>query len=736
MAAPTSKPGKTKQLTPSAAWYRIEGSERDWKGEAKEDLIRWYWQMLLIRRFEERLLELSKSGLIHGPAHASIGQEAGAVGAMSILMPEDKINGTHRAHHQVLMKLLAAVTPQGLDLLADDFTGDMDDVLYRFMAEIMGLEPGYCGGRGGSMHMRDEASGIGGTSAIVGGNPPHAVGYALADKMLKRDRISIAFFGDGAAQNGATYEAMNIAAVQSVPTIFFIENNLYGVSTHLSDITRETRLSSRGAMFGIPSIEVDAMDVVAVHKAMVEARRIIREDGGPVVIEALCYRHFHQYGDMPGSAFGYRSEEEEAEWRSRDPIATAEARLKKLGVLDAAQLQHLDELLSARVKAAAERLTEPDPGGNALRIPQHLWPDPGSKDEGIVGDLSELRGKRFLTRDDMLNGAVEQKRFVVAASETLASAMQRDPRIIVLGEDVHRLSGGVSGMTRDALTNWPERVLPMPIAENGFSGVAMGAALNGLRPVVEIMFGDFCFTAADQIANAIAKVRHMFGSGFPVPLVMRVRISPQTGYGSQHSSDPSAFFNLLPGWRIFSPSNGFDYIGMMNAALTCDDPVVIIEHTDFYQRKYDVPKGDRDYLIPFGQARIVRPGTACTVLAYGVAVEHAQKAAEETGIDAEIIDLRNIDVHGLDWDLIGASIEKTGRVVTAEQTARSLSLAPSWVAEIQDRFFDYLDHEIIRVTGGRAAPTVSAVLNRAALAQVSDVSDALVRIAGKTKIVA
>ncbi|MCO5731498.1 thiamine pyrophosphate-dependent enzyme [Rhizobium sp. SSA_523] len=716
-------------LSPSAQWIRLELEDADWATEAAQDLVHWYGQMLLIRRFEEKLLDLEKAGLIHGPAHASIGQEAGAVGAMSALGAGDKINGTHRAHHQVLLKLLNPQVPQDFDIRSDAFTSGMDEAIYRFMAEIMGLAPGYCGGRGGSMHMRFAEAGVVGTSAIVGGNPPHAVGYALADKMLGRSAISVAFFGDGAAQNGASYEAMNIAAAQSLPVIFFIENNLYGVSTRISEVTRETRLSSRGAMLGIAAIEVDGMDVVAVHQAMKTARDIIEKTGGPVVIEARCYRHLHQSGSRSGSDFGYRSKEEEAEWRSRDPLALARARLTALGHLSPEDFDRIDEVVTDRVAAAAARLTETTPGGNALRIPDRLWPDPASRDEGILGDLSELSGRRMLDHDRLDGREMEKVKFVQAASDVLAAAMERDPTIIVMGEDVHQMRGGVSGFTKGALERWPDRVLPMPIAENGFTGVALGAALNGLRPVVEIMFGDFCFTAADQIAHGVGKVRHMFGGDFPVPLVMRVRVSPHTGYGSQHSGDPSSLFALFPGWRIVTPSTAFDYIGLMNSALACNDPVVVIEHTELYQRDFEVPKGDRDYCIPFGKAHPVRAGEACTVLATSVMVQHAIKAAEETGIDAEIIDLRNIDRHGMDWELIGTSIDKTGRVIIAEQTARSLSMGGAWAGEIQERFFDSLDHEILHVTGGLAAPTVSAVLNRAALASQSDVREALMRIA-------
>jgi 2-oxoisovalerate dehydrogenase E1 component len=716
-------------LSSSAPWFRIELDEADWRNERAQDLIRWYGQMLLVRRFEEKLLDLEKAGLIHGPAHASIGQEACGVGAMSSLVTEDKINGTHRAHHQVLTKLVNAELPAGFDIRKDDFTPGMDTAIYRFMAEIMGLSPGYCGGRGGSMHMRYAEAGIIGTSAIIGGNPPHAVGYALADRMLGCDAISVTFFGDGATLAGTTHEAMNIAAAQSLPVIFFIENNLYGVSTHIAEVTRETRLSSRGAMLGIASIECDGMDVVAVHRAMEEARRIIRETGGPVVIEALCYRHLHQSGSRSGSDFGYRTREEEAEWRARDPIALAEVRLKALGLLSPEEFARIDALVTDRVAAAAQ-LTEPVPGSNALRIPERLYPDPATVDDGIVGDLSEMRGARFLDHDQLSAGSVETIKFVTAASETIAAAMQRDSTIIVMGEDAHQMRGGVSGFTKGALERWPDRILPMPIAENGFTGVALGAALNGLRPIVEIMFGDFCFTAADQIVNGVSKVRHMFGDGFPVPIVLRVRVSPHTGYGSQHSGDPSALFGMFPGWRIVMPSTAFDYIGLMNSAIRCNDPVVLFEHAAFYQREFEVPAGDRDFCIPFGSARVVKQGSACTVLATSVMVQNAVDAARETGIDADVIDLRNLDHHGIDWQTIGNSIRKTNRVIIAEQTARRLSMGATWCAEIQERFFDHLDHEILRVTGGLAEPTVSSVLNRAALGSVEGLKDAMRKIVG------
>lgn len=205
---------------------------------------------------------------MHGPAHASIGQEGGAVGAMSTLTDADKINATHRAHHQFLAKFLNHAVPEGYDPRSSDWPEAMQDVVHRSMAEIMGLMPGYCGGRGGSMHMRWDEAGVLGTNAIVGGNPPQAVGYALAEKLKQSGNFAVTFFGDGGMQNGAAYESLNMAALYDLPIVFFVENNLYGVS----ETTWETRLSAREQGLAVPSVEVDGMDMMAVRKAMQWAR--------------------------------------------------------------------------------------------------------------------------------------------------------------------------------------------------------------------------------------------------------------------------------------------------------------------------------------------------------------------------------------------------------------------------------------------------------------------------------
>ncbi|MGE8317466.1 MAG: alpha-ketoacid dehydrogenase subunit alpha/beta [Comamonas sp.] len=718
----------TSRLTPlktKTAWSRLNTSAADLESIAPRDLLVMLEQMTLVRRFEEKLLKLSVAGILHGPAHSSIGQEGAAVGAMSMLASADKINGTHRMHHQFLAKALNHATAARYNPLSDDVPQAHHEVVYRTYAEILGLTPGYCGGRGGSMHLRYPEAGVYGSNAIVGGNPSHAVGYAFADKLRGDPHVSVAFFGDGAMQSGAAYEAMNLAALYNTPTVFFVENNLYAVSTHVSEQTRETRLSARGLSLGVPAIEFDGMDVVAARLAMEEAVRLIRKQGGPVLLEAQTYRFLHQSGPLKGSAFRYREKSEEEAWQERDPLRVFPRQLMAQGLLDEAGLARIEQRAQALIDGALSRLLENSGDEKTQRIRPELWPDPASVESGIRGDLSELDGLPARELEAADPAALVDAKFQDVIAQAMLRNMQRDDSIFILGEDVHRLKGGTAGATKDIGDHFPERLIGTPICENGFTGLALGAALNGMRPVVEIMYPDFALVAADQLFNQIAKVRHMFGGRFAVPVVVRSRVTAGTGYGSQHSMDASGLFAQYPGWRILAPSRPYDYIGLLNAAMRCSDPVLIVEFNELFKQVGPVPKEDWDYIVPIGKARIARAGRRCTVLGYGTMVDVACEVAERTGIDAEVIDLRTLDPLGVDWETIGASVRRTNALLVVEQTTRGTSIGSRVVSEAQSRLFDWLDHEIVHVSGTESSPVVSKVLERAALAGADAVEAAL-----------
>ena len=709
------------RLHPTQPWMQLSSTPEDWQAADPALLAGMLAQLHLIRAFEETVLELAGEGLVHGPAHSSIGQEGGAVGSIIGLRSSDAVNGSHRGHHQFLAKALTHVTGARHDLGAM-VTPAVAGVLQTTLAEILGLAQGYCKGRGGSMHLQWFEAGALGTNAIVGGGAPLAVGNAWAQKHAGTTDVSVNYFGDGASQIGSVLESMNLAAVWRLPVAFFIENNLYGVSTHVTEISADPKLSVRGQGFGIPCWRVDGMDPLAVHLAMAEATERMRAGEGPAVVEAEVYRFFHQNGPYPGSAFGYRSKEEEEEWRARDPLLRVAAEMRDLGLLDDAAIASVrDQALGAMQEASAALLeADPDQPGKR-RIRPELWPDPAFVDVGLRGDGSELDGARTL---EPIGADVPTApgKFVDAVAAVMGRRMEQDPRIVVLGEDVHRLSGGTNGATKGLAKRFPDRVLGTPISENAFVGLAGGMALDGrFRPVVEFMYPDFMWVAADQVFNQIGKARHMFGGVNPVPLVLRTKVAMGSGYGSQHLMDPAGIFATSPGWRIVAPSTAADYVGLMNAALALEDPVLVIEHVDLYGIADTVPDGDLDYQLPLGRAGVRRTGADATIVSYLSMVRHCLEAVEQTGLDADVIDLRWLDRASLDWETLGDSVRKTGAVMIVEQGAQGTSYG-GWLAdEIQRRFFDWLDQPVQRVTGGEASPSISKVLERAAIARTEEV---------------
>lgn len=716
-------------LEPAQPWIQVQATQEDWESADPALLGTMLGQLHLIRAFEETVLELAGEGLVHGPAHSSIGQEGGAVGSAVGLRSSDAVNGSHRGHHQFLAKALGYVAPDGLDL-QQLVTPDISTVLDKTLAEILGLARGFCKGRGGSMHLQWHDAGALGTNAIVGGGVPLAAGNAFAQKRAGTSDLTVTYFGDGAVNIGSVLESMNLTSAWDIPLIFFIENNLYAVSTTVEEATGESRLSGRGVGFAIPSFRVDGMDPLSVYLTMQKAEEYVRAGNGPAVIEAEVYRFFHQNGAFPGSAFGYRSKEEEESWRARDPLTMMADQMKSLGLINDEIVASVHQQAQEAMSVVAATLVEQDPDGKpgVRRIRPDLWPEPSFVDVGVRGDLSELSGARTQERSDY-TGELIEVRFVDAVADVMDRNMSADDRILVLGEDIHRLKGGTNGATKGLAEKFPDRILGTPISENAFTGLGGGLALDGrYRPVVEFMYPDFMWVAADQVFNQIGKARHMFGGESAVPLVLRTKVAMGSGYGSQHLMDPAGIFATAPGWRIMAASNPYDYVGMMNAALACDDPVVMIEHVDLYMTKGEIPAEGLDYQIPYGKASLVREGSEMTVLTYMSMVNHTREALESTGIDADLVDLRFLDRASLDWDTVGESIRKTNNVLIVEQGAVGTSYG-GWLAdEIQRRFFDYLDQPVQRVTGSEASPSISKVLERAAIAQTAEVEAGLRRV--------
>jgi len=709
-------------LTYRAPWQEVQAIREDWDLLGAAPLLRMLHHLHIVRAFEETVLDLNTKGLVHGPAHSSIGQDGAAVGAISVLRASDLISGSHRGHHQFLAKCLRYLDAGRYDPLSAPLPDTITTMLYRALAEIMGLAPGFCKGRGGSMHLRWAEAGALGTNAIVGGGVPLANGAAWACKRLGAGDVVFTFLGDGAVNIGAVPESLNLASLWSLPICFFMENNGYAVATALAEEMREVRLSSRGGAYGIPALRVDGMNPVAVRLAAQMAVDEMRAGRGPYIIEAEVYRFFHHGGGMQGSAFGYRTKEEEAAWRARDPLVCLARGMIERGWLTEEGDAKLRAGASGVMQEIASRLTEPM--GAKRTIVASLWPDASNPDHGVRGDLSELENARYEELPSA-SGKTGTVKFIDVVPKVMERRMAEDARIFCLGEDIHRLRGGTNGATKGLVERFPDRIIGTPISEQGFVGLAGGVAMEGhFRPVVELMYADFSLVAADQLFNQIAKLRHMFGGDTAVPLVVRAKCALGTGYGSQHSMDPAGLYALWPGWRIVAPSTPFDYVGLMNSALKCNDPVLVIEHVDLYASKGPGPLEDFDYYIRLGKANIARIGRAFTVLTYLAMVPLAVQAADELGIDAEVIDLRSLDRAGLDWETIGASIRKTHHAVVLEQGSWTASYGAMLADEVQRRCFHDLERPVGRIHGGEASPNVSKVLERAAIVGIDRIRDA------------
>ncbi|MGB3388414.1 MAG: transketolase C-terminal domain-containing protein, partial [Pseudaminobacter sp.] len=485
---------------------------------------------------------------------------------------------------------------------------------------------------------------------------------------------------------------------------------------------------TRGQGFAIPSWRVDGMDPLAVYLVMQEALAHMRSGKGPTIIEADVYRYFHQNGPFPGSAFGYRTRQEEDSWRARDPLDRVAREMIARSLTSERAVAALRERVQKTMADIVAGLTAP--ANNRREIRADLWPSPDFSDVGIRSDLKELSGMRH-AEAETFSGKTEERAFVNVIADVLDRRMAEDAGIVVLGEDVHRLKGGTNGATRGLRDKYPDRILGTPISENAFLGLAGGMAMDGrFRPVVEFMYPDFMWVAADQVFNQIGKARHMFGGDIDIPLVLRTKIAMGTGYGSQHSMDPAGIFATSPGWRIVAPSTAFDYVGLMNTALAANDPVLVIEHVDLYQTMQKAPVDDLDYAIPFGKAAIRRQGSQATLLTYSSMVNRSLEAVEALRADVEVIDLRSLDRASLDWETIAESVKKTNLVIIVEQGAQGTSYG-AWLADaIQHRLFDWLDHPIERITGGEASPSISKILERAAFAGTEEIIAGLKSLPG------
>jgi 2-oxoisovalerate dehydrogenase E1 component len=708
--------------------------------------------MLAIREMEEMIVRLRSGGYeplagydYRGPTHVSIGQEGTAVGASSILRPRDRITSSHRGHGDAIAKGFSAIRQLPDDELRarvgaapstpreEALHRALEDHVYRTIAELFGKDEGYCRGRGGGMHITDFSTGQLGANAIVGGSVPIATGAAMALRYLQHDEVVCCFAGDGAYANGVVLESLNWANQAQftnflsgdrpfgLPIIYLVQNNHYGM-THRTDdeVMGVPWLAQRAAGFsrdGMHAEVVNGMDVLAVRDAVTRATEVCRAGEGPVLIESSTYRYYgHSLSDPRNE---YRTKDEEEAWRAVDPIAQLGRALVETGVLDEAGMAAVHHAAAERNARAAHRAaagTDPAPAD----VITYLYAGTSTHDVPAAfanPPLHEPVPAAKHTADGIL--------YRDALRDALVEEMARDARVIFYGEDVADY-GGAFKLTKGLLEAFGrDRVFNTPISEAAICGTAVGAAMVGLRPVVELMYMDFALMASDQIANQAGKWHYMSGAQTTVPLVIRASVGAGKGYGGQHSQSLESVFTHLPGLVVVYPATAADAKGLLKSAIRSDDPVLFVESQGLYATRGHVPE-DPDLLVPLGVARVAREGSDATIVAWGPAVPDALAAAADLatdGIECDVIDLRTLVP--LDMDTVLASVRRTGRCVVAAQAVLVGSYVNEIVARVVDEAFDDLDAPVARVGAKNGISPQAQSLEQAFLPTPADIAAAV-----------
>ena len=619
-----------------------------------ETLQELYVTMRRIRAFEDKTADLFQEGVVKGTAHSYKGEEAIAAGVCAALRDDDVIASYHRGHGHCIAK------------------GARID---RMMAELMGRQTGYCQGLGGSMHIADMELNIMGANGIVGAAMPLATGAGLAAKLRGTDHVAVAFFGDGASNQGVFHESLNLAAVWKLPVIFVCENNQYALSTSYRNTTAVSQVATRAASYEIPGITVDGNDSVEVYLVLCDAVERARAGEGPTLIEAMTYRHGQH--SLRVNLRDPRPEDEVESWLERDPIARMEKRLSSEGGFSDEQLDETGRAVEEELETAVTFGREsPEPTAqvmlDAVYAPHAAHTEPGPDTE------------RMLSYPEALNEALDQE-------------MLRDDRVFLMGEDVGA-TGGIFGVSKGLMDRYgPERVRDTPISEATFVGCGVGAAIAGMRPVVEIQIFDFVALTMDMLVNQAAKFRFMLGGKPSVPLVVR---GPQGGgirLAAQHSQSLEAWFTHVPGLVVVAPSTPYDAKGLLVAAIRDNNPVVFLEQKLLYLGGTG-PVPEELYAIPLGKADIKREGTDVTVVATSAMVPRALSAAtvlERDGISVEVVDPRTLQP--LDEEMILASVRKTNRLLIVHEACVRGGFGAEVGAMVVEKAFDYLDAPVARL---------------------------------------
>ena len=665
------------------------------------DRLTWmYEQMVRIREFEERVKGTFEEhpGVIRGHTHLADGAEASIVGSVATLGPDDQFFATYRCHGYPIAR--------GTDPKA-------------IMAEIYGRKDGLCRGLGGSMHLTDVSNGFLGTSGIVGAGIPHATGAAWAAQIRGKGQVVLCFFGDGASKQGAFFESLNIASLWKLPIVYVMENNGYNVHTRTEqeDANRAhgEDLSVKAKAFSMPGVTIDGRDPIEVYETV-----------GAAVARALGRRaDARRVADVP--PLGTRQHHRPARRSPPLPRARGDREVRRARGVRGGE--------AGRPGAGFPR---------AARRRGHAHGRGGGRDrcEGPRGDA----GRRRLRRRESLPRRPDRARvrlrlggdrpmahelpYIAAIVEAIQLEMERDETVLYFGQNMATTENEpfVDAFGKD-------RVRVTPISETAEIGIAIGAALAGFRPVIELYMTEFMLVAMDQVINEAPRFRGMSGGQVKVPIVLKAGYGFTAGWAGQHTGTMNALFMGVPGLKVAVPSTAADAKGLMATAIRDDNPVVYLHHYLLTLEHGEVPDGE--HLVPFGEAAIRREGGDVTIVGTGWTVDRALAAAERLaseGIQAEVIDPRTLEP--LDTQTILESVEKTGRLVLVDQATRHASASTVIAGEVAEHGFASLKAPIVQVTGLDATIPYSEPLEAFVLPDEDKIVAAVQQVVGTAPVTA
>ncbi|MFZ0626477.1 MAG: pyruvate dehydrogenase (acetyl-transferring) E1 component subunit alpha [Acidimicrobiia bacterium] len=631
-----------------------------------------YRQMVLARELDRRMLALQRQGRI-GTYAMLEGQEAVQIGSALALEPTDFVFPSYREH--------AVQVSRGLPI----------EVLLAYWKGLPNAR----------WDMEKYRTGI--VTVPIATQLPHAVGYSYMTKLRGEDTVTAVYFGDGATSEVDFHSGMNFAGVWQTPTVFICSNNLYAISVPYQKQTASETIAQKAGAYGFEGLRVDGMDPIAMYLATQLAARRAREGRGPTLIEALTYRYGpHATADDPTL---YRTREEEAKWRKKDPIERLRRFLETRGEWDEDAGAKIAMEVTDRVEAAiteieAQPLPERD---DAVRNGFHKIP------AQVVEQLHAMQRAHGETetvfsegevwqvgRDRLPDGPTRPMNMAEAINSALAGAMADDPSVVVLGEDVG-IAGGVFRVTEGLQKTFgDDRVIDTPLNESGIVGTAVGMALAGARPVAEIQFDGFVYPAFDQIVSHLGRFRFRTRGQSSMPVVVRFPSGAGIGAHEHHCDSPEAYFVHAPGLVVICPSTPVDAKGLLTSALQGDDPVIFLEPKVLYRAgKEDVPAGS--YSLPIGRAKVRQAGEDLTLVTYGAMVSVALKAAERVEASIEIVDLRTL----FPWDreTVLESVSRTGRLLLVQEPQGAAGVAADVAAVVAEKAMYDLQGPIVRVTG-------------------------------------